>query len=48
MLLWQAEAATKAKAKEDLKAFLLSNDANQKIKEEQRRQEFAEDIRLGG
>ncbi|EFN54646.1 hypothetical protein CHLNCDRAFT_135206 [Chlorella variabilis] len=41
----EAEAAAKAKAKEELKAFLLSNEANKKIKEEQAEVERQEDVR---
>ncbi len=44
----QAEAAAKQKAKDDLKAFLLSNDLNQKIKDEKRQREFQDDIRWIG
>jgi tripartite-type tricarboxylate transporter receptor subunit TctC len=41
----QAEAEQRAKAKEDLKAFLLSNEVNKKIKEEQAERERQEDVR---
>ncbi|KAL4421469.1 hypothetical protein ABPG75_010760 [Micractinium tetrahymenae] len=40
----EAEAAAKAKAKEDLKAFLLSNEINKKIREEQAEAERQQDI----
>lgn len=40
----EAEAAAKAKAKEDLKAFLLSNEINKKIREEQAEVERQQDI----
>ncbi|PRW32605.1 flagellar associated [Chlorella sorokiniana] len=40
----EAEAAAKAKAKEDLKAFLLSNEVNKKIKEEEAEKERLQDL----
>ncbi|GAB4822704.1 hypothetical protein N2152v2_009750 [Parachlorella kessleri] len=41
----EADAATKQKAKEGLKAFLASNELNQKMKEQERLREFQDDIR---
>ncbi|KAL4432214.1 hypothetical protein ABPG77_005976 [Micractinium sp. CCAP 211/92] len=40
----EAEAAAKMKAKEDLKAFLLSNEINKKIREEQAEAERQQDV----
>ncbi|KAI3423837.1 hypothetical protein D9Q98_009673 [Chlorella vulgaris] len=41
----EAEAASKAKAKSELKAFLLSNEVNKKIKEEEAERERQQDVR---
>lgn len=44
----QEEAAAKAKAKEELKAFLQSNEVNERLREEARQKEFKDDIRWVG